>query len=83
MMGVSATEFVKCYNIFEDHIMEAGSYLGDHYNPGTYEEVVNAKDSIKRKKAMKNEMRSLKENPTWKTDLRVTVEQCPVSRFID
>ncbi|GFW45990.1 retrovirus-related Pol polyprotein from transposon TNT 1-94 [Trichonephila clavipes] len=48
---------------FEDHIMEAESYLDD-YNPETYEEAINSKDSTNWKKAMESEMNSLSENHT-------------------
>ncbi|GFY62593.1 retrovirus-related Pol polyprotein from transposon TNT 1-94 [Trichonephila inaurata madagascariensis] len=56
---------------FEDHIMKAESYLDD-YNPETYEEAVNSKDSINWKKAMESEMNRLSENHTWElSDLPV------------
>ncbi|GFW95320.1 retrovirus-related Pol polyprotein from transposon TNT 1-94 [Trichonephila clavipes] len=56
---------------FEDHIMEAVSYLDD-YNHETYEEAVNSKDSTNWKKAMESKMNSLSENNTWElTDLPV------------
>jgi hypothetical protein len=50
---------------FENHIMEAEAYIYDNDNPKTYEEAVNAKDSTNWKKAMNNEMGSLRENKTW------------------
>ncbi|GFV74067.1 hypothetical protein TNCV_601181 [Trichonephila clavipes] len=56
---------------FEDHIMEAESILDD-YNPETYEEAINSKDSTNWKKAMESEMNSLSENHTWElSDLPV------------
>ncbi|GFY40713.1 uncharacterized protein TNIN_81251 [Trichonephila inaurata madagascariensis] len=48
---------------FEDHIMEAETFLDD-YNSESYEEAVNSKDSTNWKKAMESEMNSLSENPT-------------------
>lgn len=50
---------------FEDHIMEAESYVNDNDNPETYREAVEGRDSTNWKKAMDNEMSSLKENLTW------------------
>ncbi|GFS54006.1 retrovirus-related Pol polyprotein from transposon TNT 1-94 [Trichonephila clavipes] len=56
---------------FEDHTMEAESYLDD-YNPETYEEAINSKDSTNWKKAMESEMNSLSENHSWElSDLPV------------
>lgn len=55
---------------FEDHIMEAESYISEDDTPSTYEEAINSKDNLNWKKAMENEMNSLKENHTWElTDL--------------
>ncbi|GFW78094.1 retrovirus-related Pol polyprotein from transposon TNT 1-94 [Trichonephila clavipes] len=62
---------------FEDHIMEAESYLDD-YNPEAYEEAVNSKDSTNWKKAMESEMNSLSENHTWVlSDLPVAAKATP------
>ncbi|GFT19772.1 retrovirus-related Pol polyprotein from transposon TNT 1-94 [Trichonephila clavipes] len=62
---------------FEDHIMEAESYLDD-YNPETYEEAINSKDSTNWKKAMESEMNSLSENHTWElSDLPVGAKAMP------
>ncbi|GFV87268.1 retrovirus-related Pol polyprotein from transposon TNT 1-94 [Trichonephila clavipes] len=66
---------------FEDHIMEAESYLDD-YNPETYEEAINSKDSTNWKKAMESERNSLSENHTWET-YQLELKQYPVSGFID
>ncbi|GFW16771.1 retrovirus-related Pol polyprotein from transposon TNT 1-94, partial [Trichonephila clavipes] len=63
---------------FEDHIMEAESYLDD-YNPETYEEAINSKDSTNWKKAMESEMNSLSENHTWElSDLPVGAKAIPL-----
>ncbi|GFX04043.1 retrovirus-related Pol polyprotein from transposon TNT 1-94 [Trichonephila clavipes] len=62
---------------FEDHIMEAESYLDD-YNPETYEEAINSKDSTNWKKAMESEINSLSENHTWElSDLPVGAKAIP------
>ncbi|GFU02586.1 retrovirus-related Pol polyprotein from transposon TNT 1-94 [Trichonephila clavipes] len=62
---------------FEDHIMEAESYLDD-YNPETYEEAINSKDSTNWKKVMESEMNSLRENHTWElSDLPVGAKAIP------
>ncbi|GFW24359.1 uncharacterized protein TNCV_606051 [Trichonephila clavipes] len=69
---------------FEDHIMEAESYLYD-YNPETYEEAINSKDSTNWKKAMESEMNSLSENHilgSYQT-YQLELKQYPVSGFID
>ncbi|GFU40104.1 retrovirus-related Pol polyprotein from transposon TNT 1-94 [Trichonephila clavipes] len=69
---------------FEDHIMEADSYLDD-YNPETYEEAINSKDSTNWKKAMESEMNSLSENHilgSYQT-YQLELKQYPVSGFID
>ena len=46
---------------FEDHIMEAESFINDDNNPHTYEEAVSSKQSTNWKKAMDREIGSLKE----------------------
>ncbi|GFY29306.1 hypothetical protein TNCV_4724341 [Trichonephila clavipes] len=66
--------------------MEAESYLDD-YNPETYEEAINSKDSTNWKKAMESEMNSLSENHThivgsYQT-YQLELKQYPVSGFID
>lgn len=63
---------------FEDHIMEAESYVNENNYPYTYEEAINAKDSTNWKKAMNAEMNWLKESQTWKlTDLPVRAKAIP------
>ncbi|GFT42875.1 retrovirus-related Pol polyprotein from transposon RE1 [Trichonephila clavipes] len=57
--------------------MEAESYLDD-YNPETYEEAINSKDSTNWKKVMESEMNSLSENHTWElSDLPVGAKAIP------
>ncbi|GFU71389.1 hypothetical protein TNCV_2584601 [Trichonephila clavipes] len=60
--------------------MEAESYLDD-YNPETYEEAINSKDSTNWKKAMESEMNSLEsENHTWElSDLPVGAKAIPLN----
>lgn len=63
---------------FKDHVMEADTYLSDNDSPETYKEAVDGKDSSNWKKAMDNEMDSLKENQTWElTDLPVGARVIP------
>ncbi|GFX73992.1 retrovirus-related Pol polyprotein from transposon TNT 1-94 [Trichonephila clavipes] len=57
--------------------MEAESYLDD-YNPETYEEAINSKDSTNWKKAVESEMNSLSENHIWElSDLPVGAKAIP------
>ncbi|GFY41847.1 hypothetical protein TNIN_478791 [Trichonephila inaurata madagascariensis] len=66
---------------FENHIIEAESYLDD-YNPETYKK--NSKDGTNWKKAMQSKMNLLSENYTWElTDLPVGAKAIPLSEFID
>ena len=49
---------------FEDHVMQAESFINDDDNPETYHEAISGKASIHWKKAMKDEMDAFKENKT-------------------
>lgn len=58
-------EALKKPSYLDDYVMSVDSLIETHVNPDKYEEAVRSKDKNHWKRAMNDEMQSLKTNSTW------------------